>query len=263
MMRTYVEFALKKFQNKMSYRLDFFMGILNTVITIVVYLCIYKALYGDMKEVDGITFSMVATHFVISLGLSAAFEYNEMFLQDKVHDGSITNEFLKPVNFIFRLLAENVGEGLFKVIFNFFPAILITMFYVKLSPPAGVMNVIVMLISVILGYMILWLMGFIVQTWSFWLFSVWGIMTIKNVIVKILSGTLLPLWFMPEAVRKVIEITPFESIYFTPIQIYLGEISGMELVKKMMIQVMWIGILWVIANVFWNRGTKKMIVQGG
>ena len=79
MMRTYVEFALKKFQNKMSYRLDFFMGILNTVITIVVYLCIYKALYGDMKEVDGITFSMVATHFVISLGLSAAFEYNEIF----------------------------------------------------------------------------------------------------------------------------------------------------------------------------------------
>ncbi len=262
-MRTYVEFSLKKFQNKMAYRLEFFMGILNTVITIVVYLCIYKALYGDMQEVDGITFSMVATHFVISLGLSSAFEYNEMFLQDKVHDGSITNEFLKPVNFIFRLLAENVGEGLFKVAFNFLPAVMITMLYVKLCPPSSVLNFMAMLISVILGYLILWLISFIVQTWSFWLFSVWGIMTIKNVIVKILSGSLLPLWFMPEIVRKIVAFTPFESIYFTPIQIYLGEINGVELLKKILIQMVWIGILWIIANLFWKKGTKKLVVQGG
>ena len=89
-MRTYLEFAIKKFQNKMAYRFDFFMEIVNTVITIIVYLCI-----------DGITFKMVATNFVISMGLSNAFKFNEMFLQDKIHDGTITNEFLKPVNFTF------------------------------------------------------------------------------------------------------------------------------------------------------------------
>ena len=83
-MRTYIEFSIKKFQNKMAYRLEFFMGIVNTFITILVYLCIYKALYGNQTEVDGITFTMVATNFVISLGLSSAFEYNEMFLQDKI-----------------------------------------------------------------------------------------------------------------------------------------------------------------------------------
>lgn len=262
-MRTYVEFAFKKFQNKMAYRLEFFMGIVNTVITIVVYLCIYKALYGNLQEVGGITFTMVATHFMISLGLSGAFEYNEMFLQDKINDGSISNEFLKPVNFVYRLLAENMGEGLFKVIFNFFPAVIITGFYVKLSPPSSLPNLILMLLSVVLGYLILWLIGFIVQTWSFWLFSVWGIMTIKNVIVKILSGTLLPLWFMPEAVKKVIACTPFESIYFTPIQIYLGEINGMESLKKLLIQVLWIGILGIIAGIFWKNGTKKLVIQGG
>ena len=156
-----------------------------------------------------------------------------------------------------RLLAENVGEGLFKVIFNFFPAVLITSFYANLCPPASGLHLLFMLMSVALGYLILWLIGFIVQTWSFWLFSVWGIMTIKNVIVKILSGTLLPLWFMPEVVKKVIAFTPFESIYFTPIQIYLGEINGIELLEKLFIQFLWIGVLWIIAGVFWKNGTKK------
>ena len=262
-MRAYMEFAMKKFQNKMTYRLEFFMGIVNMFITIVVYLCIYKALYGDAKEVDGISFAMVATNFVISLGLSSAFEYNEMFLQNKVHDGSITNEFLKPVNFKLRLLAENIGEGIFKIVFHFLPALVLTLFYTKLCPPKSLLHLGIMIVSVGLGYLILWPLGFIVQTWSFWLFSVWGIMTIKNVIVKILSGTLLPLWFMPPIIKKIIAFTPFESIYFTPVQIYLGQIQGMELLEKLAIQLMWILILWCVANAFWKRGVKKLVVQGG
>ena len=262
-MRTYIEFALKKFQNKMAYRLEFFMGIVNTVITIVVYLCIYKALYGGATEIDGITFQMVATNFVISLGLSDAFKYNEMFLQDKIHDGTITNEFLKPVNFVFRMLSENIGEGLFKIIFNFIPALLFTLLYASLCPPKSILNLFIMLVSMMLGYLILWLISFIVQTWSFWLFSVWGIITIKNVFVNILSGSLLPMWFMPDFLRDIISFTPFESIYFTPVRIYLGELSGMDILSGMAMQVMWIVVLAMIANVFWKKGCKKLVVQGG
>lgn len=262
-MRTYLEFAIKKFQNKMTYKLDFFMGIVNTIITIVVYLCIYRALYGNATEMEGITFQMVATNFVISLGLSGAFEYNEMFLQDKIKDGSISNEFLKPVNFIFRLLSENMGEGFFKILFHFFPAVLFTLLYTRLCPPESWVNFLVMLVSVLLGYLILWLISLIIQTWSFWLFSVWGIITIKNVFVKILSGTMIPMWFMPEVLKKIIAFTPFASVYFTPVQIYLGELSGMEILNKMAIQLIWIGILGCIAAFFWKKGVKKLVVQGG
>lgn len=262
-MRTYIEFSIKKFQNKMAYRLEFFMGIVNTFITILVYLCIYKALYGNQTEVDGITYAMVATNFVISLGLSNAFEYNEMFLQDKIKSGNIANELLKPVNFMFRLLAENVGEGVFKIVFQFLPAMLLTILYAELVAPASFLHLILMFLSIVLGYLILWLLGFIVQTWSFWIFSVWGIMTVKNVIVKILSGTLLPIWFMPASLRNVIAFTPFESIFFTPVQIYLGEIQGMELGTKLAVQLVWIVVLWMIANAFWRHGVKKLVVQGG
>lgn len=262
-MRAYVEFAIKKFQDNMAYRLDFFMGIINTAMTIAVYLCIYKALYGNATDVDGVSYSMVATNFVITLGLSSAFHYNEMFLQDKIRDGSITNEFLKPVSFIFRLLSENIGEGAFKILFHFIPALLFTMLYTKLCPPISVLNLMVMFCSVALGYLILWLISFIIQTWSFWLFSVWGIITIKNVFVNILAGTLLPLWFMPEALKKVIAVTPFESIYFTPVRIYLGELSGLEILSALAVQIIWIAILGVIAKMFWKKGVKKLVVQGG
>lgn len=247
----------------MAYRLEFFMGIVNTAITIVVYLCIYKALYGNASEIDGISFRMVATNCVISLGLSHAFSYDEMFLQNKIHDGSVTNEFLKPVNFIFRLLSENVGESVFKVLFQFLPALAFTVLHTRLCPPKSGVNLLLMLFSVMLGYLILWLISFIIQTWSFWLFSVWGIITIKNVFVNILSGTLLPLWFMPSILRKIVAFTPFQSIYFTPVQIYLGELNGTEILSGMATQVAWIAVLGFIASLFWKQGAKKLVVQGG
>lgn len=262
-MRAYLEFAIKKFQNKMTYRMEFFMGILDTIISLVVYLWVYKALYGDSGSVDGITFSMVATNFVISLGLSSAFTYNEFFLEKHVNEGTITNEFLKPVNFVFRMLSENAGEGLFKIIFCFIPAVIFAAFYTKLCPPAGILSLIVMMVSVVLGYLILWLISFIVQTWTFWFLSVWGMITIKNVFVNILSGSMIPIWFMPDILRKVIAFTPFESIYFTPVRIYLGEISGMEILKGMGIQIIWIIVLSFVANAFWKKGVKKLVIQGG
>lgn len=262
-MRIYFEFALKKFQNKMVYRMDFFMGMINTIITIVVYLCIYKALYGEARAIDGVSYEMVATNFVIALGLSQAFTFNEMFMPDKIKDGSITNEFLKPVNFKLRMLSENVGEGLFKIIFHFLPALLFTCFYTQICPPKSMVNFLLMLLSMALGYLILWLISFIVQTWCFWLFSVWGIITIKNVFINVLSGSLLPLWFMPDALKTVISYTPFASIYFTPVRIYLGQLSGSEIFDNMMLQCVWIVVLYLIGNLFWKRGIKKLIVQGG
>ena len=50
---------------------------------------------------------MVTTNFIISLGLTNAFSKNEMFLQDKIKQGTIANELLKPVNFKFRMLFED------------------------------------------------------------------------------------------------------------------------------------------------------------
>lgn len=262
-MRVYVEFALKKFQNQMAYRLEFFMGILNTIITIVVYCCIYRALYGGADTAFGITFQMVATNFVISLGLSIAFSFDEMFLQNKVYDGSITSEFLKPVNFRFRMLAENIGSVVFKLIFNFIPALIFGIIFIDLSAPENVLSFLLMLVSVMLGYLVLWMISFIVQTWCFWLFSVWGIITIKNVFVNVLSGSILPIWFMPPVLRKIISFTPFESIYFTPVRIYLGELTGNEIIYGMAVQLFWIVVLYAIGSLFWKKGVKKLVVQGG
>ena len=102
----YLAFAKKSFLQKSAYRLDHWMGILNTLIRLVIYVEIYHALYGGREAVDGITMSMVTTNFILSLGLESFFVVNDYYLSYKINDGSIATEMLLPVSFHGRMLAD-------------------------------------------------------------------------------------------------------------------------------------------------------------
>ena len=259
----YFAFAEKSFLQKSAYRLDHWMGILNTLIRLVIYIEIYKALYGGREAVDGITLSMVTTNFILSLGLESFFVVNDFYLANKLYDGSIATEMLLPVTFHGRMLADNLGVALFKLLFHFVPAMVVAVIFIGIEQPAGDAAFGLFILSAMFGYGVLWSISFMFQMFSFWLINVWAIMTIKNVFINVLSGSMIPLWFMPETVRKIISFTPFEGIYFTPVQIYLGNISGGEIVAGFIKQLVWICCLMTLGFILWNKGKKKLVVQGG
>ena len=74
---------------------------------------------------------------------------------------------------------------------------------------------------------------------------------------------MIPLWFMPAWIMNLIKLTPFDSIYFTPIKLYLGQIGGNDLVWNLGRQLAWVGILYIIGDILWKCGEKKVVVQGG
>lgn len=263
MWKPYVAFAKKSFLGRSAYRFEHWMSIFNTCLQIFIFWGIYKTLYGGRAEVDGITLSAVTTNFILSMGLGAAFAVNENFLPAKIRDGSIANELLRPVSFQGRMLAEDLGNAAFNLLFQFIPALLIAVFTIGIQAPVSGGMILCFVLSAALGYGVLWTIGFAAQMAAFWLINIWSLRTIKNVFVKLLSGSMLPLWFMPEWMGGVIRFTPFSSIYFTPVQIYLGQLSHVQIVQKCTIQAVWIVLIYLLGYLLWQRGKRKLVVQGG
>ena len=259
----YIAYAKKTFLGKSAYRFDHLMSILSTVLQFFIFYEIYRALYGTGSSVDGVTMSMVTTNFVLSLGLSAIFTPNDYFLPGRIWDGSISTELLRPMSFKGRMIAENVGESFFNLIFKFVPVLLIAIFTTGMEKPAGVGNMILFIFSAVLGYGVLFSISFLVQMTAFWLINIWSLITIKDVFVNVLSGKMIPLWFMPVWMTGFLKFTPFESIYFTPVQIYLGQLGAKEMLFRCLIQIIWIVVIYFLGNVLWNKGQKKLVVQGG
>lgn len=259
----YFAFAKKSFLNRSAYRFNHLMGILNTLLRIFIFWCIYRALYGEKTEVDGITMAMVTTNFVLSIGMDALFSVNDYYLPDRIGNGSIATELLLPISFQGRMLFDNLGNTLFQLVFHFAPAVLVAALTVGVLPPAGVGNLLLFIVSGLLGYGVLWTISYTMQMFSFWLINMWSLLTIKNVFINVLSGSMIPLWFMPEWMTPILNALPFSSIYFTPVQIYLGQLTGQEILIKCLIQLAWIGVFYLCGCLLWEKGKKKLVVQGG
>ena len=181
----YLAYAKKSFLARSAYRFDHLMGILNTVLRVFIYWEIYRALYAGRSQVDGITMMMVTTSFVLSLCMDSVFRVNDFFIPDMIRDGSIANELLRPICIQGRMMAENLGNALFDLVFRFAPALLVSLFLVGIMKPAGVLMFLLFLVSALLGYGVLWSISFATQMLSFWLINVWSIVTIKNVFIDI------------------------------------------------------------------------------
>lgn len=259
----YLAYAKKSFLNRSAYRLDNVMGIISTCLQFFIFWEIYKALYGTNTEIDGITMPMVTTNFILSMGLGAVFAPDDYFLPSKIWDGSIATEFLRPISFKGRMIAENVGNALFNLLFRFAPCLIIALFTVGVNAPASPAMLALFVLSAVLGFGVLWTISFAVQMTAFWLINIWSLITIKNVFVNVLSGSMIPLWFMPKELTAVLNFMPFSSVYFTPVQIYLGQLSFEEITLKCGIQLAWIIVIYLLGNILWRKGQKKLIVQGG
>lgn len=262
-MKKYLYEMYLTFKSKLVYRFDLIIGIFATFLQVVIYIAIWKALYGQNSTIDGVSFEMVTTNFILGLAIINSYQFSDLDIQNKLKDGTIANEFLKPTDFKKVLFARNIGFILFKLLTNFLPAVILSTIFYSIFIQTNFILILLFIISLLLGVVTYWCISMIIQMCAFWIWNVWSISTIKNVIISILSGSVIPLWFMPKTIRNIIKFTPFYSIYSGPLEIYLGQKQGIEILYTFLIQGAWIAGLLIVINLLWYFGKKRLIVQGG
>jgi ABC-2 type transport system permease protein len=50
--------------------------------------------------------------------------------------------------------------------------------------------------------------------------------------------------------------TPFPYLIYFPVEIYLGNVAGWALIGGLLVAAAWVGILWMVLNVVWQKGLK-------
>lgn len=263
MIRAYLEFVKKAFQNNIVYRVDYFAGVLNTIIMIFVNISIWKAIYEEEEALEGVQFRILITYIVLSFLMQCIFSMDEYIIENKVRSGLISSDLLKPISFRLYIFSYNMGSLVFRLIMQLLPAFLVSVLLFRILPPFSLTMTVYFIISLTLGFLVLYNLNFIIWVSSFWFLWTFSLVTIKDAAVMILSGALLPLWFMPQWLIGYIKLTPFDSIYYTPIGIYLGQIPRNEIFISMARQLGWVLVLFGIGHVLWKLAAKKLVVQGG
>ena len=186
-----------------------------------------------------------------------------MEFADWIYEGTIGMELLRPVSLFFNLFAKRMGEFLFFVLFKGLPITLLSLLMMGGSAPFGATQFLLFGVSVLISIGLMFFIEFMVGLCSFYTFNNHGLRFMKSSLLSILSGGVVPIFFFPEAIVKVLNYMPFAGMVSVPIQIYMGKYGVVESIKYIALQILWCFFLFGLAKIFYTKSIRKVVVQGG
>jgi len=98
---------------------------------------------------------------------------------------------------------------------------------------------------------------------AFWLTEIGNFFHAISVAIMVLSGGVFPLSVFGERFVAVSKFIPLSYTINYPIQILAGTVPSDEACQVLVIQVVWILVFILLANLLWKNGIRKYVAVGG
>jgi ABC-2 type transport system permease protein len=264
MNNVYIEIIRKAFQQKFAYRANSYINILGAIINLTIQVSLWTALMKNNKIVNGVSFDDMINYIIINTIILSLVQSNiGNKLSQRVRDGSIAIDFIRPINLKYYLICDDLGENVFRTVFSTLPICLLSIIFLQFQLPKNPMNLILFIPSIIGGMIIIYKINYILGMLAFWIEATWYIQWYLSALFTLFGGTFIPIWFYPKLLYNVSMMLPFSFISFKPISIYTGKLSLHASFQVILLQIFWIIILSVLEKAIWKRAQNKVVIQGG
>ena len=259
----YIKFMIFNIKIRMAYRSRYMISIISSYIQIISAIFIwFFVLKNNNGNINGYSGSDMIKYIVLSFTILSFLNNSiDRNISYDIERGDIVMYFIKPISYIGVLISQSISNVLFDGVFLLIPCICIITYFGGLSITP--LMFFMFLVSILFSSIIMFLLNFIVGLTAFYINYIWGFLMMKEVIFRFTSGELFPLSFLPEGLRKILSLTPFEYISYKPIMLLMGKLDYSGVVNMLTLQVIWICILLFLSKLQWNGANKKISVNGG
>ena len=246
------------------YRFGFLFSIIGNIIYLGVAYYLWKSIYRHADVIRGLTFN--ETFLYVGLG-SAIFillkTYVDWLMNYEIREGAIASYLIKPIDYGLYTFFTSLGSVLLNLAAITIPTLFMLLFVFKVKFTLGP-GLIAFPLSLLMAFMISFCFDYFVGLLGFYSESVWGISTVKEIILTVFSGALIPLQFFPDALEKVLLWLPFQAIYHTPLMMVTKPDQGWDVFLPMLlVQLFWVIVLFIAMRLFYNQAIKVLRISGG
>jgi len=117
--------------------------------------------------------------------------------------------------------------------------------------------------AMVIGYWIQYLIVYLFSLLAFWLDEVAALFYVYIIVSKFASGEMVPVDMFPAWLIAILEWTPFPSVIWFPLQIYLDRLDGPAIAHGFLVGASWLAILILFARLMWKRGINRYCAYGG
>lgn len=244
----------------MSYRADFW---LNAVVSFFVqmavayylWLAIFEA--TGQREIGGFTFDGMVVYYVLAILLGNVVRGQErrVALSRDIYEGSLTRYLIYPSSYFGFKYGEHLGALLPAtvqlVLFGSLAALVI-------DPPGGIeltlQGAAMAAVSVMLANLLFFLLLYPIQGIAFWADNVWSLIVMARFGSELLGGFMLPLTLFPPAAQRLLELLPFEYLFYFPVMVASGRVAPEAWLRGGAVALAWCAILGLVGRRVWRRG---------
>lgn len=263
-MRLFLELAKLSFQHQLAYRSAHLAGVVTNLFFGLLRAAVMIALYGEREDVSGLSLQMAITFTALSqatIGYLTMFGWSDII--KSIYSGEVASDLLKPMNFFSFWLAKDLGRAAAAFLMRSIPIMLIYALIFDINYPSNLAQWLAVAIALIFSWLISFAWRFVVNLTAFWTPNTFGISRFAYGMSWVLSGFAMPLSFFPSWFQSIADATPFPSMVYTIVEIYLGIVSGNEILMLLFGQVIWFFALLLIARVMLSAGIRRLVVLGG
>ena len=252
------------FKQQLAYRMALWAGLATNLFFGVLRAVLLIALYNGQPEVNGLPMSSALVYVGLTQAMIAFLTlFGSMDLMNTIYTGAIGADLLRPVSFFIYWLGRDLGRSLVNLLGRGVLFMFLYNFFYPVSVPDRLEQWLFLAVSLLLSWLVSYAWRFLANLAAFWTPDARGILRIAFVISQFLSGFIMPLRLLPDWFSQAVHYTPFPSMVNTSVEIYLGTLQGPALGQALALQLAWFIVLAGLAQLVYQAGTRRLVIQGG
>ncbi|MCL1935233.1 MAG: ABC-2 family transporter protein [Defluviitaleaceae bacterium] len=258
MLKKYLKVFKISFQLVFQYRFNVVLQMFFGFLPLIALISLWHSLFTDNNTINGYSIEMMVTYLIVAKVIDTILMPDMHWqVNEDIKTGELSKYLTKPISYFSYWFFNSLGNRIVRILLSIIPisiVIILNMGYFLIPNNFNLLFFIISLIgTMILYYMIYYL----VSLFSFYFVEITSFFFTLEIVLELLSGSLIPLDFLPNALRNLINFLPFGYLVHFNINIYLNRLEFSEILYGFTLQFFWSLFLYVLIKILWKKGLNK------
>ena len=253
---------------RLVYRGDFALGTLMRFLPFVTQIFLWAAVFdaNGNQPIAGYTYENFMAYFLLTQ-VTRAFSSMPGLASNialDIRNGTIKKYLIQPIDMVGFLLLKRVAHKLVYYLVAAAPFALV--FYLARGFFGGWPDPVVVA-AFIASLVMSFLLGFFLEATigmvGFWFLEVSSLLFVYMLFSFFFSGHMFPIDMLPGFWGEFVQALPLKYLAYFPAAVFLGKVSGQELVNGLLVQAAWVLFFAATCRATFHFGVKRYSAFGG
>ena len=262
-LRKYGQISKITMSNSLVYFWNFLSKNIFFVFIMFIYLMLWKNIYAQKgSTIAGLSLSAMIWYLVITELVTLSRTDIHVQVNEDVKSGNIAYLLNKPYNYVLYCFSYFLGEVGIKLLSNGIIGLSIGFIYAGALDNFNVVHLPFIVLSIIIGCCINFFIYITLALTSFWFEENTAFFWIYSKLIFTLGGMLIPLELFPNWLGKISMYLPFAYVTYVPARLAV-DFSFENFHKQFSVQLLYLGIFFILSMTLYRKGAKNLNVNGG